>query len=68
MAEDTFSGSDEARSAKPLEHVQTVTFDEPLELENGGRLPGVTVAYETYGRLSADKDNAVLICHALTGD
>ena len=32
MVEDTFSGSDEIRSARPLEHVQTVTFDEPLNV------------------------------------
>ncbi len=39
-----------------------------LHLEAGGRLPGVTLAYETWGELNAARDNAVLICHALTGD
>ncbi len=39
-----------------------------LECETGGRLEGVTVAYETFGSLNAAKDNAVLICHALSGD
>ncbi len=68
MTNDAFTGSDEARSAQPLRYAQTVTFDEPLTLENGGTLPNVTVAYETYGQLSPDKGNAVLICHALTGD
>lgn len=63
-----FSGSDEARSARLSKHVRTVTFEEPLRLERGGTLPSVTVAYETYGQLSPKKDNAVLICHALTGD
>lgn len=39
-----------------------------LECEEGGHLPAVTVAYETWGRLNAARDNAVLICHALSGD
>jgi homoserine O-acetyltransferase/O-succinyltransferase len=40
----------------------------PLELECGRTLGPVQVAYETYGTLSPQKDNVVLICHALTGD
>ncbi len=39
-----------------------------LSLEAGGELPGVQVAYETWGSLSANRDNAVLVLHALTGD
>jgi homoserine O-acetyltransferase len=39
-----------------------------LELEQGTTLPFARLAYETWGTLSADADNAVLICHALTGD
>lgn len=42
--------------------------DHAFALEGGGRLRGVTVAYETWGRLAADGGNAVLVCHALTGD
>ncbi|WP_284986217.1 homoserine O-acetyltransferase [Arthrobacter sp. fls2-241-R2A-172] len=38
-----------------------------LELEAGGFLPDVVLAYETWGRLNADASNAVLIEHALTG-
>lgn len=37
-------------------------------LEGGGSLEGVEIAYETWGRLSERADNAVLVCHALTGD
>lgn len=42
--------------------------DRPLELDCGVSLSPVTIAYQTYGTLDADKRNAVLICHALTGD
>lgn len=39
-----------------------------LELESGARLPGVTLGYESWGTLNAERSNAVLIEHALTGD
>jgi homoserine O-acetyltransferase len=42
--------------------------DRPFALEGGGLLRGVTLAYETWGELGPDGDNAVLVCHALTGD
>ncbi|WP_242097333.1 MULTISPECIES: homoserine O-acetyltransferase [unclassified Sphingomonas] len=45
-----------------------VTLAQPLRLDGGGVLPAVDIAYETYGTLDADAANAVLICHALTGD
>ena len=43
-------------------------FDEPLTLECGKTLAQYDIAYETYGELDADASNAVLICHALSGD
>jgi len=42
--------------------------ERPFALEGGGVLAGFTVAYETWGHLDADAANAVLVCHALTGD
>lgn len=42
--------------------------DKPLRLDAGGHLAPLEIAYKTYGRLNADRTNAVLVCHALTGD
>ncbi|HEQ71787.1 MAG TPA: homoserine O-acetyltransferase, partial [Spirochaetia bacterium] len=39
-----------------------------FKLENGKTLVPITLAYETYGSLSKDKSNAILILHALSGD
>ncbi|OGP96891.1 MAG: homoserine O-acetyltransferase, partial [Deltaproteobacteria bacterium RBG_19FT_COMBO_46_9] len=47
------------------------SFAEPgyeLRLESGDNLGPITQAYETYGRLNSDKSNAILVCHALSGD
>jgi homoserine O-acetyltransferase/O-succinyltransferase len=42
--------------------------DRAFALESGDELPGVTIAYETWGELDPDRANAVLVLHALTGD
>ncbi|MCE1251234.1 MAG: homoserine O-acetyltransferase [Comamonadaceae bacterium] len=44
---------------------QSMTFAAPLALQGGGSIRDYHLSYETYGRLNADKSNAVLICHAL---
>lgn len=46
---------------------QIAHFNEPLTLKSGQVLPQFNLIYETYGELNADKSNAVLICHALSG-
>ncbi len=50
------------------QRVVLASADDPLLLEHGGGLEHVEVAYETFGRLSPERDNAVFVCHALTGD
>jgi homoserine O-acetyltransferase/O-succinyltransferase len=68
MTTDLYQSSDAVRSARTLKHAQNLKFEDPLKLERGGRLHGVNVTYETYGSLNSSKDNAILICHALSGD
>ncbi len=57
----------------PIESVglvtpQTLHFDEPLALQSGKVLPQYDLTYETYGELNQDASNAILICHALSGN
>jgi homoserine O-acetyltransferase/O-succinyltransferase len=47
---------------------QVAHFNKPLSLQSGAVLPQYHLAYETYGELNATKSNAVLICHALSGN
>lgn len=47
---------------------QTAHFSEPLPLKCGQTLPQFHLAYETYGKLNANQSNAVLVCHALSGN
>lgn len=68
MGNEIFASSDAVRSSKPLAYAQTYTLPEPLRLEHGGLIEKVDVVYETYGQLNERKDNAVLVCHAISGD
>jgi homoserine O-acetyltransferase len=45
-----------------------VDLPEPLSLDCGKTLHPVRIAYETYGKLTTEKDNVILVCHALSGD
>jgi len=45
-----------------------VAFDDGMMLECGIALPRLVIAYRSYGTLNADRSNAILVCHALTGD
>lgn len=47
---------------------QTARFDSPITLKSGATLPGYELVYETYGALNAARSNAILVCHALSGN
>ena len=68
MGEATLHSSDNVRSARALHHVQELLLPGPIPLELGGSLPEVRIAYESYGELDAAAGNAVLVCHAISGD
>ncbi|MFJ3672797.1 homoserine O-acetyltransferase [Streptomyces sp. NPDC090106] len=56
------------REGDPPGRRQWYEPEKPPALEAGGELPGVRLAFETWGRLAPDASNAVLVLHALTGD
>jgi len=70
MSESTYDPPESPRSVGWTEarRVELVPRDQPLSLELGGSLGPGEVEYESYGTLAPNKDNVVLIAHALTGD
>ncbi|MDR2761761.1 MAG: homoserine O-acetyltransferase [Planctomycetaceae bacterium] len=63
-----FDSTDSVRNSNPLKFAREFIYSSPVKLECGGSLSEVRVTYETYGELNERKDNAVLICHAISGD
>ena len=57
-----------AQAQRPLSPVVEFPADAPLRLDCDQEIGPFSIAYETYGELNAARSNAVLICHALTGD
>ena len=47
---------------------KTAHFEQPFKVSCGRELPSLDIVYETYGELNAEHSNAVLVCHALSGD
>jgi len=74
MGETNLSGRQEAAAAtREADHprdslVARFGADRPLKLDAGVSLSPFQIAYKTYGALNAERSNAVLVCHALTGD
>ena len=62
------AGSGPRPRARSAGHVLELGRQTPLALDSGQTLGPFTMAYRTYGRLNAAKSNAILVCHALTGD
>ena len=64
---DTLAYDDRPADSVGLVTPHVVKFETPLPLACGKTLPEYELIYETYGTLNAERSNAVLICHALSG-
>ena len=68
MAGQPMPASGAWRAGDPVGHRQFLDFTRPFALDGGVTLDEVTVAYETWGQLDDSHSNAILLCHAWTGD
>ncbi|WGD29214.1 homoserine O-acetyltransferase [Ancylobacter sp. WKF20] len=68
MLERTIVEAARAEADQPHSPVAHFGPDKPLKLDAGGELSPFQIAYQTYGTLNAARSNAILICHALSGD
>jgi homoserine O-acetyltransferase len=75
MTDDTEASSAPGPAPRPpapgdvgIVRARDFAYDRPFEFKSGQKLPGFNLRYETYGSLNATRDNAILICHALSGD
>jgi homoserine O-acetyltransferase/O-succinyltransferase len=62
------NGARSREAVEPSSLVMRFGKDKPLKLDAGSEIAPLQIAYQTYGELDADSSNAILICHALTGD
>ena len=53
---------------KKIEDIKKISITKPLKLDCGKTINDFPLAYETYGTLNENKDNSILVFHALTGD
>ena len=65
---ETFDPGEGSVGLVETQHTTLFEPPSPLVLASGKELGPIQVAYETYGKLAPDRDNAIFICHALTGD
>jgi homoserine O-acetyltransferase len=68
MSLETSDNQNDLSGSVGLVKPQTVVIEQPLDLACGVTLPSHTLVYETYGTPNKDNTNAILICHALSGN
>lgn len=51
-----------------MQSIKVYRYNQPFPLQAGGQLPSFELAYQCWGKLNAEKDNVIWVCHALTGN